>query len=104
MVTLPRIFVGSSSEALEAAKLVVDVVRKAGMEPVLWNQDAFVVVLTFLETIESLPFDYQGAVLLLTPDVLCRRRRGKPFKSAVDNVIFEYGYLAARLTRSRVAI
>lgn len=99
-----RIFVGSSSEALKVAQLVADAIRQSNMEPVVWNNDAFVLGMTLLETIESLPFDYHGAVLLWTPDVSCRRRGEDPFSAPVANVVFEYGYLAARLTRRRVAI
>lgn len=51
----------------------------------------FAVGRTLLETIERLPVDFHGAVLLVTPNV-------------TPNVFIEYGYLAARLTRARVAI
>lgn len=98
-----RIFIGSSSEALNAADLVEKVIEDGGMMPVVWNRDVFVLGKTLLETIESLPFDYHAAVLLVTPDVTCSRK-GKPFSAPVANVVFEYGYLAARLTRKRVAI
>lgn len=98
-----RIFVGSSREALNVAGLVADVIRQANMEPIVWNNDAFALGMTLLETIESLPFDYHGAVLLWTPDVSCARAE-ENFSAPVANVVFEYGYLAARLTRKRVAI
>jgi hypothetical protein len=59
-----------------------------------------------LEKIEQLPSLVDGGVLLATPDVDCRRTEisEKRFSAPVANVIFEYGYLAARLTRKRVAI
>ena len=38
MVERRKIFVGSSSEAQGMAKVVGDVIRRAGMEPVLWNE------------------------------------------------------------------
>jgi len=103
-VTDRKIFVGSSTEALSEASFIANVIRKQpGMEAVIWNRDAFAVGTTLLETIEKLPFDFHGAVLLATPDVSCDRD-GKRFRAPVANVIFEYGYLAARLTRKRVAI
>src|SRR5215475_2925412 len=99
-----KIFVGSSTEALNEAGFIAKVIEKQpGMEAIVWNGDAFVVGRTLLETIERLPFDYHGAVLLATPDVACNRNR-KSFDSPVNNVVFEYGYLAARLGRDRVAI
>ncbi len=101
---MTRIFIGGSSEALNEAMFVRTLIdRQPGMEAIVWNGDAFVVGRTLLETIERLPFDYQGAVLLATPDVACRRN-GKSFDAPVNNVVFEYGYLAARLGRNRVAI
>lgn len=71
MAKMTRIFIGSSSEALKVAKLVARVIEdvgEGGMQPVIWNRDAFVLGMTLLETIESLPLDYHGAVLLATPD------------------------------------
>jgi hypothetical protein len=97
------IFIGSSSEALNEADLVEKVIRDAGMNPVVWNRDVFVLGKTLLEAIEGLPFNYHAAVLLVTPDVSCSRK-GRSFFAPVANVVFEYGYLAARLTRERVAI
>lgn len=98
-----KIFIGSSSEALNVAELVAQVIQEADMEPVIWSSDAFRLGMTLLETIESLPFDYHGAVLLATPDRSCSRGT-ETIGAPVSNVVFEYGYLAARLTRRRVAI
>jgi len=104
METKRKIFVGSSSESLNEARFIQKMIdKRPGMEAVVWNSDAFDVGRTLLETIESLPFDYHGAVFLVTPDVSCVRNE-KKFNAPVANVVFEYGYLAARLTRDRVAI
>ena len=102
-VKMTKIFIGSSSEALEVAKLVASAIKEADMEPVIWDSGAFVLGMTLLETIESLPFDCHGAVLLATPDRSSSRGELTVW-APVPNVIFEYGYLAARLTRRRVAI
>jgi hypothetical protein len=101
-----KIFIGSSSEALNMAQHVADVIKKAelGMEPVIWTQNVFKPGMTLLETIESIPFDYHAAALVWSPDVFCRRGKKRGFSAPVANVVFEYGYLAARLTRKRVAI
>lgn len=103
MATVRRIFIGSSSEALKEAGFIAKAINKQpGMKAVVWNGDAFVAGRTLLETIERLPFDYHGAVFLATPDVSCRRNR-ETFEAPLANVVFEYGYLAARLSRDRVA-
>ena len=106
MAKITRIFIGSSSEGLKVAKLIARVIEETGgdgMEPVIWNREAFVLGMTLLETIESLPLDYHGAVLVATPDKYSSRGN-KTVWDPAPNVIFEYGYLAARLTRKRVAI
>jgi hypothetical protein len=73
------------------------------MTAVVWDTSAFPVGSTLLERIESLAEEVEGAVLLFTPDVHAVRA-GKTTEEAVSNVMFEYGYLSARLTRQRVAI
>lgn len=103
MLATRRIFVGSSSEALTLAGLIGRVISDAGMTPIVWNIDAFPPGRTLLEQIESLPYEFDGAVFIATPDVSCRRRERR-YAAPVANVIFEYGYLSARLTRDRVAI
>jgi predicted nucleotide-binding protein with TIR-like domain len=102
MADTRKIFVGSSSEAVKVAELLAKVIKQAGMEPVVWNT-IFPAGDILLENIEQLPSSVDGAVLVATPDVVCERR-GEPFSAPVANVIFEYGYLAARLTRLRVSI
>ena len=58
---------------------------------------------TLLERIETLPYEFDGALLLATPDIYCTRQ-DRSFVAPASNVIFEYGYLSSRLTRRRVAI
>jgi len=41
------------------------------MEPEVWTEGAFATGRTLIETIEQIPSQYQGAVLLATPDVAC---------------------------------
>jgi hypothetical protein len=100
----PRIFVGSSSEALPLANHISKVIESERMTPVMWDADAFMLGRTLIEQIESFPFEFSGAVLLVTPDLRCRREGYEPFMAPVANIIFEYGYLGARLARDRVAV
>ena len=97
------IFIGSSSEATELAAKIASAVAAADISPVAWNLGAFPAGQTLIERIESFPHEFDGAVLLATPDIFCTRQ-GRPFVSPASNVIFEYGYLSSRLTRRRVAI
>jgi hypothetical protein len=99
----PRIFVGSSTEAIELARSIGVAIETAGMTPVVWDTGAFPVGSTLLERIESLAEDFEGAVLLFTPDVHSVRS-GQTTQEPVSNIMFEYGFLSARLTRRRVAI
>src|SRR4029077_20135036 len=69
----------------------------------VWDTGAFPVGSTLLERIDSLANEFEGAVLLFTPDVHSVRS-GQTADEPVSNVMFEYGYLSARLTRQRVAI
>jgi len=103
-MTNRKIFVGSSHEAERLANEVVgQLITRAGMELVPWR--------TVLRTGEYLLEAFEknvvqqvsGAILLATPDVF-GTRADLSFSSPVANVILEYGYLAARLGRERVAI
>ena len=98
-----RIFIGSSSEAIDLARHAETIISGAGMTATRWDGAAFAPGRTLLEQIEDLPFDYDGAVLIATPD-LVGKRGSRIHRGPVANVIFEYGYLSARLARGRVII
>jgi hypothetical protein len=98
-----KIFVGSSWESTELAAKVGSAIAGAGLSPVLWNVGVFPAGRTLLEQIENLPYEFDGAVLLATPDISCIRRE-RSFLAPAPNIIFEYGYLSSRLTRRRVAV
>lgn len=98
-----RVFIGSSTEALGLARMLGSALRPLGVTPVVWENDAFPAGNTLLERIESLAEEFDGAILLLTPDVHSVRGDRK-FQESASNVIFEYGYLSSRLTRRRVAL
>jgi len=100
---LKEIFVGSSKEGLEQATQVVDVLSEVrDVKPLLWTECFKLGDITFL-TIESLAHRVAGAVFLATPDddSVIREQRVRTPRA---NVLFEYGYLTAMLTRSRVAL
>jgi hypothetical protein len=100
---MKEIFIGSSSEALEHAKQVAAILAELeGVKPVLWTECFKVGDLTF-QAIETLATRVAGAVFLATPDdeSVIREQRVRIPRA---NVLFEYGYLTAMLTRSRVAL
>src|SRR4026209_1709933 len=100
---LKEIFIGSSSEALAHAKEVAAALAEvANVKPLLWTECFKLRDITFL-SIESLARRVAGAVFLATPDddSIIREQRVKTPRA---NVLFEYGYLTAMLTRNRVAL
>jgi hypothetical protein len=100
---LKEIFVGSSKEGLDQAAQVVEVLSEVdGVKPLLWTECFKLGDITFL-TIENLSRRVAGAVFLATPDddSVIREQRVRTPRA---NVLFEYGYLSAMLTRSRVAL
>jgi len=100
---LKEIFIGSSKEGLEQATQVAAVLSEAqDVKPLLWNEYFKPGEITFLG-IENIASRVAGAVFLATPDddSVIRERQ---IKTPRGNVLFEYGYLSAVLTRSRVAL
>ena len=100
---MKEIFIGSSKEALEQATQVVAVLAEApDVKPLLWTECFKLGDITFLG-IENIARRVAGAVFLATPDddSIIREQRVRIPRA---NVLFEYGYLTAMLTRSRVAL
>ena len=100
---MKEIFIGSSKEGLEQATQVAAVLSEAqDVKPLLWNEYFKPGEITFLG-IENIASRVAGAVFLATPDddSVIRERQ---IKTPRGNVLFEYGYLSASLTRSRVAL
>ena len=100
---MKEIFVGSSKEALEHATQVAAVLSEAkDVKPLLWTECFKLGDITFLG-IEDIARRVAGAVFLATPDddSVIREERVRTPRA---NVLFEYGYLTAMLTRRRVAL
>lgn len=97
------VFIGSSKEALEQATQVAAALSEVeGVRPLLWTECFKLGDITFLG-IETLARRVAGAVFLATPDddSIIRDQRVRTPRA---NVLFEYGYLTATLTRGRVAL
>jgi Predicted nucleotide-binding protein containing TIR-like domain len=100
---LKEIFVGSSKEGLEQALQVVAALSEVkDVKPLLWTEVFKLGDITFMG-IENIASRVAGAVFLATPDddSVIRERRVRTPRA---NVLFEYGYLTAMLTRRRVAL
>ena len=100
---MKEIFIGSSKEALGHAMQVAAVLSEAkDVKPLLWTECFNLGDITFLG-IENIARRVAGAVFLATPDddSIIREQRVRIPRA---NVLFEYGYLTAMLTRSRVAL
>jgi hypothetical protein len=95
----PRIFIGSSTEGLDFARAIRDLLTRDA-ELTLWNEGFFGLGNVFIDTlINSLPrFDF--AVLVLTPDDLVNSRNVETFGPR-DNLLFELGLFMGRLGRER---
>jgi Predicted nucleotide-binding protein containing TIR-like domain len=98
----PSLFIGSSAEGLDFARAVrADLTHDA--EVTIWNEGAFALGQTLIESlVNALPrFDF--AVLVLTPDDLVVSRQTESFGPR-DNVLFELGLFMGRLGRSRTFV
>ena len=100
---MKEIFIGSSKEGLEQATQVAAVLAETpGVKPVLWTECFKLGDITFT-AIEDIARRVAGAVFLATPDDDSVIREAR-VRTPRANVLFEYGYLTAMLTRNRVAL
>ncbi len=100
---MKEIFIGSSKEGLEQAIHVAAVLSEVkDVKPLLWTECFNLGDITFV-TIENIARRVAGAVFIASPDddSVIRDQRVRIPRA---NVLFEYGYLVAMLTRSRVAL
>src|SRR5262245_45359107 len=100
---MKEIFIGSSKEALHQVDQVVAVLSEVdGVKPLPWTECFKLGDITFLG-IENIASRVAGAVFLATPDddSIIREQQVRTPRA---NVLFEYGYLTATLTRGRVAL
>lgn len=100
---MKEIFIGSSSEAIKEAKEIAALLDKVdGVKPILWTEAFSAGDITFL-AIEEIASRVSGALFVVSPDDKSFIR-GEEVMIPRANVIFEYGYLVAKLTRYRVAL
>ena len=91
----PKMFVGSSSEALALAEAVQSSVRHVA-DVTLWNQGVFRLNETALDSLLAQIRLYDYAVFILAADDRLLLR-GDPYNVTRDNVIFELGLFISAL-------
>jgi hypothetical protein len=103
MVTMRRIFVGSSTEALEKARDICRVLSSVEeTKPVLFKEFFEPGFLTF-EALEEMLLQCCAAVFVATPDDSAVIR-GRNTRCPRANVLLEFGLVAGRLGRHNVAV
>ena len=102
MPVKPRVFIGSSSEALPIAEFV-----QLELEPIadstIWTQDFFTVGRSILETICADASQYDFAILVFRSDDVVVSR-GVEGPAARANVLFELGLFMGTLGRDRAVV
>ena len=97
----PKLFVGSSSEAKNAVRVLCSALADAATVIPWWDapefkRGSFATLDSLMAAVDA----YDFAVFLLTPDDLVNSR-GKEGSVARDNVVFEFGLFLGRLGQHR---
>src|SRR5271170_2591129 len=97
------VFVGSSTEGLEKANEVNDLLASiGGVEPLLWTEVFEPGMLTF-EALENMLLQCCGAVFIATPDDESVVRGAKVI-TPNSNILLEFGLVAGRIGRHNIAL
>jgi hypothetical protein len=95
----PRIFIGSSREALANAKVIKTELSDVA-ECQLWNEDFFENNKSYFESLAEGAVLFDFAILVASNDDI-QLKRGSVESIARDNIIFEFGLHVGRLGRNR---
>lgn len=98
----PKIFIGSSTEGLEAARNVKFNLQDIA-EVEIWNEGTFKLGYSFLECLENALENFDFAIFIFTADDSIEIR-GQEHKITRDNVIFEFGMFVGHKTRKKAFI
>lgn len=98
-----RIFIGSSSEALDFANALQELLSSpsSGIQAQVWTQGVTTLSSTTIESLTRTAQNVDFAVFLLTPDDVVRSR-GQLSALPRDNVLFEFGLFMGAIGRDRV--
>lgn len=95
-----KIFVGSASEELTAARAIRENLEECGHDVDLWSEGVFSIGKTALESLLAALGRSDAAVFVFAPSDLIRIR-GQDFEAVRDNVVFELGLFIGKLGRDR---
>jgi predicted nucleotide-binding protein len=95
----PRVFIGSSGEALDVSGAVQAELAR-NFEITVWNQDVFRLSHDALDSLLFALDSSDAGVFILKPDDVTESR-GESRLTVRDNVLFELGMFIGRLGRSR---
>lgn len=98
----PRIFIGSSSEALDVAKRIKDFFS-SDYECFLWTDDVFKNNESFLETLVKSASLFDFGFMVFSADDK-GTIRNEHFETPRDNILFEYGLFLGRVGLDRAYI
>jgi predicted nucleotide-binding protein len=100
---IPSVFIGSSKEALQVARLLESGLSNERTVVKVWDTDIFQASDTAIESLEDAIMQSDFAILVLAPDDYVESRNER--RSAPrDNVIFELGLFMGALGRQRTYI
>lgn len=99
----PVVFIGSSREGFEEAKIISKSLGRGQIVPNLWSEGVFQASKTTIEDLLKATLESDFAVLVITSDDVIISR-GKKKQSPRDNVIFELGLFMGALGRERAFI
>ena len=94
-----RIFVGSSSEALDVCR-AVQLELGRDFDVTIWDQDTFRLTYSAIDSLQGVLASSDAGVFILAPDDLTESR-GQSSLTVRDNVIFELGMFIGHLGRDR---
>mgnify|MGYP001807255888 CR=1 FL=1 len=98
-----RVFVISSAEALEVARIIQNAMAHDGFLVTLWTDGVFKVASYPLESLESAVDESDFAIAVAHSDDLTLFR-GQDWPTPRDNVVFELGLFMGRLGRKRAIL
>ena len=98
----PRVFIGSSTEALDVAR-AVELHLHDYCDTTLWKSGVFKLSHSTIEDLEATVLNHEFAVLVLTPDDIVTSR-SKKTAAPRDNVVFELGLFVGSLGRERTFV
>src|SRR5579875_588376 len=98
----PRIFIGSSREAIDVSRAVQGELDD-DFDVTVWDQDVFRLTYGALDSLLDALDSSDAGIFILRPDDLTESR-GESSPTARDNVTFELGMFMGRLGRDRTFI